>query len=124
MPIGTCPVVSRAQLTLGRDIPGQMSRCVPLCPDGAYSEEWDFFPFLSNFIRILLLQKWRNPLMKAKPRPISAADQGAVLAKATLRAATQLGLTNKELAAVIGVSAATVSRMRDGKYMLHSGQKP
>jgi hypothetical protein len=51
------------------------------------------------------------------------ADQAAVLTKATLRAATQLGLTNKLLATVIGVSEATVSRMRSGDYTLQRGQK-
>ena len=60
----------------------------------------------------------------AKPRPASMADQAAVLTKATLRAATQLGLTNKLLATVIGVSEATVSRMRSGDYLLQRGQKP
>jgi len=59
----------------------------------------------------------------AKPRPASMADQVAVLTKATLRAATQLGLTNKLLATVIGVSEATVSRMRSGDYTLQRGQK-
>ena len=58
-----------------------------------------------------------------KPRQVSAADQAAVLTKATLRAASQLGLTNKALATVIGVSEATVSRMRSGDYTLQLGQK-
>ena len=58
-----------------------------------------------------------------KPRPASAADQAAVLTKATLRAAAKLGLTNKLLATVIGVSEATVSRMRSGGYTLQRGQK-
>jgi hypothetical protein len=35
-----------------------------------------------------------------------------------------LGLTNKVLASVIGVSEATVSRMHSGDYTLHRGQKP
>ena len=59
-----------------------------------------------------------------KSRPVSAADKAGVLTKATLRAATQLGLTNKALATVIGVSEATVSRMRSGDYILQLGQKP
>ena len=59
-----------------------------------------------------------------KPRPVSAPDKAAVLTKATLRAAAQLGLTNKALATVIGVSEATVSRMRSGDYTLQPGQKP
>src|ERR1035437_8363799 len=64
------------------------------------------------------------PMPPTKPRPASAVDQAAVLTKATLRAATQLGLTNKLLATVIGVSEATVSRMRSGDYTLQRGQKP
>ena len=59
-----------------------------------------------------------------KSRPASASDRAAVLTNATLRAATQLGLTNKALATVIGVSEATVSRMRSGDYTLQPGQKP
>lgn len=59
-----------------------------------------------------------------KPRPASTADQAAVLTKATLRAAAKLGLTNKLLATVIGVSEATISRMGTGGYTLQRGQKP
>ena len=62
--------------------------------------------------------------MPTKPRQVSAADQAAVVTKATLRAASQLGLTNKALATVIGVSEATVSRMRSEDYALQPGQKP
>jgi len=61
---------------------------------------------------------------KSRPRLVSATDQAAILTKATLRAATQLGLTNKALATVIGLSEATVSRMRSGDYVLQRGQKP
>jgi len=57
-------------------------------------------------------------------RQVTAAEQAAVLTKATLRAASQLGLTNRALATVIGVSEATVSRMRSGDYTLQHGQKP
>ena len=59
-----------------------------------------------------------------KSRQVSAADQAAVLTKATLKAASQLGLTNKTLASIIGVSEATVSRMGSGDYTLQLGQKP
>jgi Protein of unknown function (DUF2384) len=62
-------------------------------------------------------------MSSTKPRLASAADRTAILTKATLRAASQLGLTNKLLATVIGVSEATVSRMRSGEYMLQRGQK-
>jgi hypothetical protein len=63
-------------------------------------------------------------MAQTKPRPASVADQAAVvLTKATLKAASRLGLTNKLLATVIGVSEATVSRMRSGVYKLQRGQK-
>ena len=60
----------------------------------------------------------------AKPRAASTADQAAVLTKATLRAAAKLGLTNKLLATVLGVSEATISRRGTGGYTLQRGQKP
>jgi transcriptional regulator with XRE-family HTH domain len=59
----------------------------------------------------------------AKPKVLSAPSHAATLTKAALRAAQQLGMTNKSLANVIGVSEATVSRMRSGGYALHPGQK-
>ena len=40
------------------------------------------------------------------------ADPAAVLTKATIRAIEQLGLRNSDLARIIGVSSATVSRYR------------
>ena len=61
--------------------------------------------------------------MSTKARPAPSFDRAPVLTKATLRAASQLGLTNKLLARVIGVSEATVSRMQSGDYLLQPGQK-
>ncbi len=58
-----------------------------------------------------------------KSRPVPTPVRAAVVTKATLRAATQLGLTNKALSTVIGLSEATVSRMRSGDYTLQPGQK-
>ncbi len=49
-------------------------------------------------------------------------DPGRVMAKAAFNAALELGLTQRELAAAIGVSEATVSRMRGGGHAL--GGKP
>jgi len=48
----------------------------------------------------------------------------AVLTKAAVRAADRLGITARVLAAVIGVSEATVSRMRRGEFALAEGSKP
>ncbi len=44
-----------------------------------------------------------------------APDPAAVVSKATLAAAEQLGLTHRHLAAVIGSSEASVSRMQRGR---------
>ncbi|HSQ63518.1 MAG TPA: antitoxin Xre-like helix-turn-helix domain-containing protein [Polyangiaceae bacterium] len=47
----------------------------------------------------------------------SSPDPNAVVTKATRRAAAALGLSQKELARVIGVSEATVSRWSSGKLL-------
>jgi len=43
---------------------------------------------------------------------------GTVLGKAVFRASRALGLTGAELAAIIGVSPASVSRLNGGQYTL------
>jgi hypothetical protein len=60
----------------------------------------------------------------SRSRTAAELEKAAVLTKAVLRAANQLGLTNKMLATVIGLSEATVSRMRTGGYVLQPGHKP
>jgi len=47
----------------------------------------------------------------------------AVVTRATLRAAERLGLSNRVVARVIGVSEATVSRMGSGTYLLRPTDK-
>lgn len=54
----------------------------------------------------------------------SAPAAGAVLTKATLRAAALLGLNNATLARVVGVSESHVSRMARGERELEIGTKP
>lgn len=58
----------------------------------------------------------------ARSQPEPAAD-GAVVTKASLRAAAHLGLSNRSLARVLGVSEATVSRMGSGTYVLKTEDK-
>lgn len=56
-----------------------------------------------------------------RPAPRSAApapSADAVLTKAVLRAAAFLDLTQKELAGILGLSEASVSRMHAGRYAL------
>ncbi len=57
-------------------------------------------------------------LTRAKPA------ENTVLTKAVLRAADRLGVTAKSLAAIIGVSEATISRMRRDDFLLERGSKP
>ena len=54
--------------------------------------------------------------------PLANKDE-AVLTKATFRAAERLGLSQSLLATVLGISPASVSRMRDGRYVLRQDQK-
>ena len=60
-------------------------------------------------------------LPKAAPAAIS---ENSVLTKATVNAAERLGLSARVLAAVIGVSEATVSRMKRQDFALERGTKP
>src|ERR1700756_4250942 len=53
-----------------------------------------------------------------------AADPAAVLSRATVRAARFLGVAQAELAQVIGVSGATLSRVANGQRQLEPGSKP
>ena len=48
-------------------------------------------------------------------RPHARPEPGPVLAKAALAAAAGLGLRNRHLAAVIGTSEASVSRLQSGR---------
>jgi hypothetical protein len=62
-----------------------------------------------------------------QPDPSTMAtpvSDSALVTKAAIRAADKLGINSKVLAGVIGVSEATVSRMRNGKHALEAGSKP
>ena len=52
-----------------------------------------------------------------------AVSEAAVLTKAALRAAERLAVNNRTLAAIVGVSEPSVSRMKKGDYALAPGQK-
>jgi transcriptional regulator with XRE-family HTH domain len=58
------------------------------------------------------------------PHPAPEAHSAAVLSKAAVRAADQLGLRQSDLAKVLGLSAATASRLRAGTWLLAAGSKP
>ena len=57
------------------------------------------------------------------PNPRPTPEPEEVVTRATLRAAARLGLSNKVVARVIGVSEATVSRMGTGAYILKPPDK-
>ena len=58
-----------------------------------------------------------------KPQRVPAPAPGKTLTKAVTRAAVLLDVTQAELAAVLGVSPATVSRMANGTFVLEPGNK-
>jgi hypothetical protein len=62
--------------------------------------------------------------MVALAEKSSSRLDAAVLTKAVLRAADKLGVNGAALAPVLGVSEATVSRMKSGDYRLEAGAKP
>lgn len=53
-----------------------------------------------------------------------AGSEGLVITKAAVNAAERLGLTARILAGVIGVSEATVSRLKRRDVLLERGTKP
>jgi len=50
-------------------------------------------------------------------------SEEAVVTRGVMRAAARLGLSNKSVARVLGVSEASVSRMGGGAYLLKPGDK-
>ncbi len=62
-----------------------------------------------------------QPDLNTVPTP---ASDSVLVTKAATRAADKLRISSKALAATIGVSEATVSRMKNGKHTLEVGGKP
>jgi hypothetical protein len=60
------------------------------------------------------------PRTQSQPEPVV---DGAVVSKAAMRAAARLGLSNRSVARILGVSEATVSRMGAGAYVLKTDDK-
>lgn len=61
--------------------------------------------------------------MSVVTKPMPAAE-GAVLTKAAIRAAERLQISASMLATIIGLSEASISRMRAGRLTLELGSKP
>jgi len=60
----------------------------------------------------------------ATTTPIARTTPGPVLTKAALRAAERLGLTARVLSGVLGLSEATLSRMKRGDVAFEPESKP
>ncbi len=60
------------------------------------------------------------PVALSQPEPVA---DGAVVTKAAMRAAARLGLPNRSVARILGVSEATVSRMGAGTYLLKTNDQ-
>jgi uncharacterized protein (DUF2384 family) len=50
--------------------------------------------------------------------PPSAADEAAIVSRAVVRAARLLALSQRDVAAIVGISEATASRLFAGKYLV------
>ena len=64
-----------------------------------------------------IFQMTTRASLQTKPEP------AAVLTRATLRAAERLGLSQRELAQLLGVSAASMSRLSRGRTIDPSGKE-
>jgi hypothetical protein len=60
---------------------------------------------------------------RTESKPITAAEAGPTVTKAILRAADRLGISNKVIGSILGLSEASVSRMGSGGYALRPGEK-
>ena len=63
-------------------------------------------------------------MTRQKPAKAPVPEAGTVVTKGVMRAAARLELSNRAVAATLGVSEATVSRMGAGAYQLDAGSKP
>jgi hypothetical protein len=79
---------------------------------------------LRNIFALRFLQEGEISMTALAEKPVGGLDEAAVLAKAVLRAADKLGVRASVLAPVLGVSEATVSRLKSGDYRLEAGTKP
>lgn len=63
-------------------------------------------------------------MVLAEKTRTGALNEGRVVAKAVVNAAERLGLSAQTLAQVVGLSSASVSRMKSGSLSLQPGTKP
>src|SRR5205085_9977115 len=107
----------------------RLTRCnrrhVAVCNDGATVSG-------GNLCKIgaILLQNQYGGMISSEmtlsltARESAAPDAAVTLSRATLRAARLLDIPQAELADIIGVSEATVSRIANGRRSLEPGSQP
>ena len=61
--------------------------------------------------------------MRARTVPVSEPQDGAIVSKAAIRAAERLGISQRDLGAIIGLSESSVSRMKTGDFPLDRDPK-
>ena len=59
-----------------------------------------------------------GPTRTAITADAAAVSDGAVMTKAAIRAADRLGISNRTLSRILGLSEASISRMGSGSYTL------
>jgi hypothetical protein len=62
-------------------------------------------------------------MSRTAPRETAAAAAGPTVTKAIQRAANRLGISNRVIGSILGLSEASVSRMGSGGYVLRPGEK-
>jgi predicted transcriptional regulator len=65
----------------------------------------------------------KAPAAKTRSQRVPSADAGRTLGKAVINAARLLGLKQSEIAPILGLSTATVSRMANGEHVLDQRDK-
>jgi hypothetical protein len=73
---------------------------------------------------VLLFLKKAGRHMPLTARYEAPAADGAIVTKAVMNAAGRLGVSNRVLARVLGLSEASISRMGSGSYKLEPPDKP
>lgn len=66
---------------------------------------------------------WVETGRERAKREAARLDEGAVVRKATQRASEALGISDAGLARIVGVSAASISRLRSGARALDAAEK-
>jgi transcriptional regulator with XRE-family HTH domain len=61
-------------------------------------------------------------VVKLLDRTANPSKEGVVLTKATIQAAERLGISQRALGDVLGLSESVISRMKKGEYVLERGK--